>query len=298
MESFLSTFSNLANILDFRTAIDIVIVATLIYFALIFIKQTRLFFIFNTLFILWLTASLAKAFGLNLTYALFQPFITFFLLIIIVVFQREIRRFFEWLSFTGARIRREQSITLSQEVVKELVRAVNEMAHDKIGALIVLSGSQPLDQLIFGGISLNGVVSAELLISIFDPNTPGHDGAVIVDKNKITQFAVHLPLAENYKDLNKTGTRHRAAVGITEETDALAVVVSEERGTVSVARSGVLKRVNKEQFEQIISRFISLQKEEKPYNAKAILQELVLRNWIEKVSALVIAFVLWVTLSL
>jgi uncharacterized protein (TIGR00159 family) len=298
MLSLVSIFSDLANMLDFRTVLDIVIVATLIYFALIFIKQTRLFFIFNTLFVLWLIVSLARAFGLTLTYALFQPFITFFLLIIIVVFQREIRRFFEWLSFAGARLRREKSITLSHEVVTELVRAIDEMAHDKIGALIVLAGDQPLDRLIFGGITLNGVVSAELLISIFDPNTPGHDGAVVISKNKITQFAVHLPLAENYKDLNKTGTRHRAAVGITEETDALALVVSEERGTVSVARGGTLKRVNKEQFEQIISRFIASQKEEKPYNMKVIFQELVLRNWIEKVSALIIAFMLWVTLSL
>lgn len=286
--------------LGLKNITDIGIVALLIYFALIFIRRTKLFFIFNTIIVLWLIISVAKIFDLKLTKVLLEPFITFFLLIIIIVFQREIRRFFEWLSLHGinASFFKHKQTVISKEILKETTKAVNEMANNKVGALIVFEGQHPLGQKVFEGISINGLISSEILMSIFNSNTPGHDGAVIISDNKISQFSVHLPLAISYKNLNKAGTRHHAAVGITEISDALAIVVSEERGTVSIAKNGALSKVNKEQFEKILLHFIDSQISVQTYNTKKFLLNLVTRNWIEKASAIIIAITLWVTLVL
>lgn len=286
--------------LDIRNLVDVGIVAVLIYFSLIFIRKTKLFFIFNTLVVLWLVIIIARIFDLRLTEALFQPFITFFLLIIIIVFQREIRRFFEWFSLSRKNIPflKKKQAALSREIVKEIVTAVEELVRDRIGALIVLEGQHPLDQKVFDGVPLNGLISSELLISIFDTNTPGHDGAVIISNNRITQFAVHLPLALNYKNLDKTGTRHRAATGITEISDALAIVVSEERGIVSIALNGTLRKTNKEKFEKVLNKFVESQIKIPTQNTEKFLLELVTKNWIEKISAIIIAATLWATLIL
>jgi uncharacterized protein (TIGR00159 family) len=228
-----------------KDLIDVLVVAFVIYLILIFIKQTRSFFIFSAILILFGVNFVSINLNLSLTRQLFQPLLTFFLVIFVVVFQKEIRRFFDWFMFPGRRpwsARRDESTTLDIPAI--VVEAAREMAKRKIGALIVLAGNYPLESLVQGGLALGGQPSVPLLLSIFDPTSPGHDGAVIIEQGTIKSFGAHLPLAENFRDFARKGTRHRAALGIAERTDALVVVVSEERGEISIAQGKELKTLS------------------------------------------------------
>jgi diadenylate cyclase len=122
-----------------------------------------------------------------------------------------------------------------------IVRTVARLAATRVGALIVLPQREPIESHVEGGIALDGQLSEPLLLSIFDPTSPGHDGAVILRGSRLERFAVHLPLSVNRAALGSGGTRHAAALGLSERCDATCVVVSEERGTVSVARDGVMR---------------------------------------------------------
>jgi len=122
-----------------------------------------------------------------------------------------------------------------------IVRAVARLSANRVGALIVLPQREPIESHVEGGIPLDGRISEPLLLSIFDPSSPGHDGAVILRGSWIERFAVHLPLSANRAALGPGGTRHAAALGISERCDAICIVVSEERGTVSVARDGAIR---------------------------------------------------------
>jgi hypothetical protein len=156
----------------------------------------------------------------------------------IVVFQEDLRRLFERIAVAGLGRRRPRS---GSDVVEIVTRAVVNLAHASIGALIVIPGRDPLERHIEGGIHMRGRVSEPLLLSLFDPHSPGHDGAVLLEGNQISRFAVHLPLSADAHLPASGGTRHAAALGLAERSDALCVVVSEERGIVSVARNGRLR---------------------------------------------------------
>lgn len=288
-----SVFSNIGA----RDIFDILIVAILIYIAIIFIKQTRSFFIFSTIIILLGVSYLSGVFDLTLTRTVLQPFLTFFFLILIIVFQREIRRFFEWFSISGRELAIQRGRSISSEVFDNIVDTVSLLAKEKIGALIVLSGKHPLEHSIQGGHALEGRVSVPLLLSIFDTRSPGHDGAVIITGNRVKRFGVHLPLTQKFDSLNKAGTRHRAAIGVTEETDALVIVVSEERGSVSVAANGVLKEVSRDIFRTTVEGFIQEQIVENNHY-KNIRYDILAKNWVEKLSALFLSLILWLTLAL
>lgn len=255
--------------------LDMVIVGLIIYLVLVFAKNTKSFFVINSILVLLVVSSLAQFFDLGLTREILQPLLTFFIIIIVVVYQREMRNLFDWFSLSSRNLMFLKKISTTSEISSILVKALTNMADDRIGAIIVLQGEHPLDNIVDGGFMLGGKVSVPLLLSIFDHHTPGHDGAVLINNHEITAFGIHLPLAEKYTKYAEHGTRHRAAVGITENTDALALVVSEEKGTISWAENGRLKRIeDREELENIIRTFLKENlAEEKPSFWKSVIKE-------------------------
>ncbi len=186
---------------------------------------------------------LAHLFQMYLFEKVIQVLLLIALVSVIVVFQADIRRMLDragaWQPFRPAR-----AAPPTNRVVDLITEAVNKLAEDCTGALIVVRGRDPWDQHVQGGVPLDGRVSQPLLYSIFDTETPGHDGAVLIEGDRVSRFAAHLPLASNLPAVSKYGgTRHAAALGLAEVTDAFVIVVSEERGTISVAEKGVLSEM-------------------------------------------------------
>jgi diadenylate cyclase len=269
---------------------DIAFVTVLLYVAFVWVRQTQAFFVAIGFVILGIIYIIAKAFDLQLTAWIFQGFFAIFLVIIVVIFQEELRQIFEriavW-SLGRAGLRSYQSGAMDA-----LVATVADFSRDRIGALIVIPGNQPIDRHIQGGIELNGRLSEPLLKSIFDPHSPGHDGAVILENDRIARFAAHLPLSKDFAQLAHVGTRHSAGLGLAELTDALCLIVSEERGRISVARNGKLWVVeNAQALASLIDAFL---KEKSPSRAPSVVSLQLLReNWVEKAVALCLAFGLW-----
>ena len=279
--------------LHIKDIVDIVVSAFFIYIVLLFIQQTRSYLILNSFLFLIVVSYISAVFGLRLTQALFEPLLAFFVIIFVVVFQKEIRRFFRWLSLPRKSHHFGKATNQTEEVSAYIVRAVGEMAKDKNGALIVLTGNSPIDDIVEGGFPLDGKVSTPLLLSIFDPHTPGHDGAVLIEDQRIKKFGLHLPLAEDFKGFKTMGTRHRAAVGITERADALAIVVSEERGTISVAEGGSIRTLtDSDDLLPIVRGFLHEDAEEN----KNLWNYIVVSNFGNKVLSLGIAGLLWLLL--
>jgi diadenylate cyclase len=277
--------------LTFKDTVDILIVALLIYLVLIFIKQSRSFFVFNSILFLLLIGYLSRSFDLALTRELFQPLFTFILVIFVVVFQKEIRKFFDWFSLGSRHLSLLKKISIYGEVSSSIVKAVDVMTKKKIGGIFVFQGEYPLDDLEENGFPLEGKVSVPLVLSIFDTSSPGHDGAMLIKDNVIKRFGLHLPLAEDFRRYSMYGTRHRAAAGITEHTDALAVVVSEERGEVSVAQGGKLTHIeNVDELGKIIKNYL---KEDIHENNPSFWHYFVFSNFLTKVFSFSIALVLW-----
>ncbi len=155
----------------------------------------------------------------------------------------------------NSKLRGGPQISPNDGEINILAETLPEFAVNKIGALIVLQGKTSILEYLEGGELLDGMLSEALLKSIFDPNSTGHDGAVVIENGKIKLFATHLPLSKNFSQLKNRGTRHAAALGLSELTDALCLVVSEERGVISIARGGVLKQIDSGQLKSILKEF-------------------------------------------
>ena len=281
----------LVTLFSVKDFFDIAIVALCVYLVLIFIKQTQSFFILGSIVVLFGIDFLARTFDLGLTRQLFQPLLTFFVAIFVLVFQPEIRKFFKWFA-SGRRMSFSKAL-VPDDNVQTLVRAAFEMAKKKIGAIIVLPGDYPLDDLVEGGFPLEGKISFPLILSIFDPTSPGHDGAVLVEGSVIKAFGLHLPLAREFSEFARVGTRHRAAAGITERTDALAIVVSEERGEVSISRNGKLIAMeNPENLADAIHEF--MKDEPNQVVQHSFSHDFINKNASSKVVSVLIAISLWV----
>ncbi|WP_425059855.1 Cyclic di-AMP synthase CdaA [Sporomusa carbonis] len=229
--------------ISFLDIIDIVIVAYFLYKFYFMIKDTRAVALLKGLVVLLLATLVSKWLGLNVINWLLQKTMTVVLVALPVVFQPELRRALEQLGRgrffrDGALLNAEEKETLFEE----LARTVTGLSKNKIGALMVLERETGLNDYIETGIKVDGLVSSEFLINIFIPNTPLHDGAVIIRGNRVQAAGCLLPLSDD-RSLNKElGTRHRAAIGISEQTDAVVIVVSEETGIISLARGGRLHR--------------------------------------------------------
>ena len=181
---------------------------------------------------------LALQLELQLTAWFFQGFFAVVVILLVVVFQDDLRRLFEQIAVLGLRRRPARTRT---DGIATLAGALLRLARGHTGALVVVPGREPVDRHLLGGIPLDAAISEELLLSIFDPRSPGHDGAVLVQGDRLGRFGVLLPISEDHPHLGPGGTRHAAARGLAERCDALCVVVSEERGTVAVASSGELQ---------------------------------------------------------
>ena len=182
---------------------------------------------------------LARILEMYMTQTLLHALFVLLLVAAIVVFQADIRRLVEWLG-TWNWSRRSRSPMDLPDALRLLPEVAEKFAANHTGALIAIKGHDAWDLQIEGGIDLNGQVSKPLLFSIFDNHTPGHDGAVLIEGDRITKFAAHLPLSTQQEAIGERGTRHAAAVGLSEQCDAIVIVVSEERGVISVAEEGKL----------------------------------------------------------
>lgn len=276
-----------------REVLDITIVTIAIYIVLLFIKQTKSYFVLTVSLALIALNFFSRDLNLTLTRSILQPLSTLTFIIIAIVFQREIRRFFRWIT-TGKQHLFDRTHTISRGVSAEIAEALLYMAQKKIGAIIVFPGKQEIDDIVEGGNQLNGMITKEVLLSIFDPGSPGHDGAVVIENDFIKLFGVHLPLARNYQyDIKKAGTRHRAATGITEDTDAIAFVVSEERGIISIAQNGTLEKVKN---EESLREFLRKLTGESEKSTQGFWSYFLLKNAPTKITAFTITLVLWTIL--
>jgi uncharacterized protein (TIGR00159 family) len=218
--------------------VDIAAVAGLSWLAIRYLRRIRGRAALLGLGLLGAIYALARGLELRLTATIFQAFFAVLVLVLIVVFQEDLRRLFEQL---GTWRRRQKRTDTHDNTLDLLVRVVARLAPSRTGALIVLPGREPLDRHVDGGIAIHGAVSEPLLLSLFDSSSPGHDGAVLLRDDRVERFAAHLPLSANHGAIGAGGTRHAAALGLAERCDSICVVVSEERGTVSVARDGVIR---------------------------------------------------------
>lgn len=222
---------------------DIAIVALIIYYIGKILKQTRAKQIIKGLSLLVILVIIAKIFNMVILNFILTNFVTYGVILLIVVFQPEIRNVFEKLGrskLVGV-FDMDDNIMVKHSI-SEIVKAVEIMSLKKIGALIVIERNTKVSEVLKEGINLSAKVSSELIQNIFMPRTPLHDGAIVIDKSEIIAAKCILPLASEVSVPRNLGTRHRAAVGITEISDALVVVVSEETGIISLVENGKLRR--------------------------------------------------------
>lgn len=236
----------LERLLNVRTILDILVVAVLLYWLLWVVQGTRasslIRGIFTLFFLLFLLGSVLDLQTLNVILASIYPAL---IVAIPVIFQPELRRAFEQLGHAGSWIRNPfpaQDEHAGERMIDEIVRASHQLSRLRYGALIVIERETGLQDFVDKGVQINADITRQLLINIFFPNSPLHDAAVVIGDNRILAASVVLPLTDNISASSQLGTRHRAAIGVTEESDALAVVVSEETGQMSVAHSGRLIR--------------------------------------------------------
>ncbi|MFS0784261.1 diadenylate cyclase CdaA [Bacillus sp. 1P06AnD] len=239
--------------------VDIILVWFVIYKTLMVIKGTKAVQLLKGIFVIIVVKSLSGLFGLNTLGWLMEQAMSWGFIAIIVIFQPELRRALEQLGrgklFTRGMAQEENE---TEQAVEAISKAVSYMAKRRIGALISIERETGLTEYIETGIPLDSKISAELLINIFIPNTPLHDGAVILQKNKVAAAACYLPLSESPFISKELGTRHRAALGVSEVTDCLTVVVSEETGGVSLTRNGDLHRdLTPEEFKEMLTKELS-----------------------------------------
>ncbi|HEX7232835.1 MAG TPA: diadenylate cyclase CdaA, partial [Candidatus Binatia bacterium] len=273
--------------------IDILVVTVLLYTATAWLRETRAAFVIRGIFVLAAVYIVARYLDLQLTAWLFQGFFAIFLIIIVVIFQEELRQIFERIAVWSLATKPVRP--LRSDAVDILVSTLADLAKEKIGALVVVEGRDPIDRHIMGGIELSGKISEPLLKSIFDPHSPGHDGAVIIENDRISRFAAHLPLSNDFQQLANVGTRHSAALGLAELSDAICIAVSEERGTISFARNGRLRQIdNIQELGLLLRRF--LQEKYPSSERRRFSLALVRENWVVKLVTFSLAVGLWYVL--
>ncbi|MBN1471357.1 MAG: diadenylate cyclase [Syntrophaceae bacterium] len=272
--------------------LDVMIIALMIFAVLTWFKTRASRFVLIGIFLLGGVYVAARFFQLYLTTIVLQGFFAISLFVLVVIFQEDLRAFFERLAVLGNIGKKFSSLSGLKSTSEIIAQTAVNLAKKKIGALIVIQGIDPLDRHINGGTGLDGIISDSLLESLFDPHSIGHDGAVIINGNRVTKFGCHLPLSVNTAKYGNIGLRHTAALGLAERSDAMCIVVSEERGTISLAYLDNLTVIQNaaalhETLEQF---FIRNNPGKNSHPALNWLKE----NTLEKIIAIVMACFLWI----
>ena len=262
-------FFQLIYRISINDVVDILIVAYLFYKILRFIKDTRAEQLFKGVIILLVATQVSGMLKLHTLYWILVKILEAGFILPFIIFQPELRAGLEHLGRNtnlyrfGTQAKSAYELNV-EKVISEMLGAVYDMAGRKIGALLVLEGKTKLNEIVETGTEIDAKITKQMLCNIFIPNTPLHDGAVIIRDGKIKSAACFLPLTQR-KDLSKDlGTRHRAGIGISEISDSLILIVSEETGHVSIARSGKIYRdVSKERLANILKNFYKNNSEEK-----------------------------------
>lgn len=235
--------------ITFTDIVEIIILSYLLYHVMLWFKKTRAWTLFKGIIVLFAFVGLATLFQLNTILWIFKNTINVGIIAIIILFQPELRKALEELGrkniISDVLIRDDKSTRserLNNETIQELISAAMDMSKNKTGALIVIEQDVALGEYESTGINIDAAISKQLILNIFEHNTPLHDGAVIIRNNRVVAATCYLPLTGR-NDINKDlGTRHRAAVGISEVSDSMTLVVSEENGTISIAYQSNLHR--------------------------------------------------------
>ncbi|MGG3451071.1 MULTISPECIES: diadenylate cyclase CdaA [Bacillaceae] len=251
---FITYFEDFTFIDYFSNAIDILLVWYVVYKLLMVIRGTKAVQLLKGIFVIIIVRAVSGLFGLSTLSWIMEQALTWGFLAVIIIFQPEVRRALEQLGrgriFSRSAIQEDEE---QRKIIEALLKSVRYMSKRRIGALISIEKETGMNDYIETGIPMQSVITSELLINIFIPNTPLHDGAVIIQKDQIAAAACYLPLSENPFISKELGTRHRAALGISEVTDSLTIIVSEETGAISVTRNGDLYRnLTEEEFEDIL----------------------------------------------
>jgi diadenylate cyclase len=262
-------FSQIGNFISFDSIpvmgltdyVEILIIAFVVYEVMVWIRDTRAWSLMRGIIVI--VAFVLFAYLLQMTTILWlvRNGLNVLLMAVLIIFQPELRRALDFLgrrnflssfiSFNGASVNER----FSDKTMNEVIKACYEMGRARTGALIVIKQSDPLTEYIRTGIEVDAVVTNQLLINIFEHNTPLHDGAVIVEGDRVISATCYLPLSDNMELSKELGTRHRAGVGISEATDSLTIIVSEETGRVSVAQGGELTRnVNQDTLRDMLTK--------------------------------------------
>jgi diadenylate cyclase len=284
---------SLLSFIRWQDIADIVIMSFLVYQLYTWFKNTKAFQVVIGLGSLGVLYLITRNLGFFMTSWILQELGTALFVLIIVIFQAEIRqalyRFSPLHNFFG------RQDTGQQLDLVELSTTIFSMAREKIGALIVFQRKEPIDEYLLHGIVLDSQVSGQLVGSIFRDGTPLHDGAVVIRQGRIYQASVHLPLSVNSDIPQYYGTRHRAALGLTERSDAAVVVVSEERGVVSLALSGCIQKLDTaEQLAGLLNRllYVPVHEESKPLHLNRVY-----KNFWPKLITVLLVFITWLIIT-
>lgn len=249
LAEYAKNFSSYRTTMDFGDVAEILIIAVLLYYTLVWMKTTRAWILLKGLIVILVFLLLAYFFRMTTILWMAQNVLGFAVTALIVVLQPELRKALEELGkkniissvlpFDNSHRVNEE---FSEKTINEITKACVEMGKVRTGALIVIEQKVSLRDYERTGINVDGIVTSQLLINIFEHNTPLHDGAVIIQGNRVVSATCYLPLSDNLGLSKELGTRHRAGVGISEITDSLTIIVSEETGKISVAYEGELER--------------------------------------------------------
>lgn len=232
--------------LQINDILEILIIAALLYVFMVWIQSTRAYTLLRGILVVGIFTIFAWVFQLTTILWISQKIASVALIALVIIFQPELRKALDSLGQRNyifhffVSNNSQTVIKFSDSIINEIIRAVNEMAEVRTGALIVIEQNITLDEYINTGIEMDSLISSQLLVNIFEHNTPLHDGAVIMRGERLVAATCYLPLSENVSISKKYGTRHRAALGISEVSDSFTIIVSEETGRVSYAYMGHL----------------------------------------------------------